>query len=344
MSAAPLVQVRDLHVHFASRHGMFRAVNGVSFAIEAGVSLGLVGESGSGKSTTGRALLQLLQPTRGDVQFAGQALTGMWRRRWGRSDAWTPPLAALRRDMQLIFQDPYASLNPRMTIYDTLAEPLRIFAPQPEGRIAEHVHMLLAEVGLPARAASSYPHEFSGGQRQRIGIARAICLRPRFIVADEPLSALDVSIQAQIITLLQQLQQAWNLTFLFIGHDLAVVRLLCARIAVMMQGHIVEIGPTEALLQAPAHPYTAALLAAAPGGPAAAASAATLDIRDPPAGPAGCVYYAACPRRSARCAAEMPTLSTVVADHRVACFHPLRRLEQTEASSHPQVTMLQNLR
>nr|WP_283164089.1 ATP-binding cassette domain-containing protein [Brenneria tiliae] len=232
-----------------------KAVNNVSFAIGAGETLGLVGESGSGKSTTGRTLLQLEPPTSGEILFQGVNLAGLSSRR----------LKPYRREMQIIFQDPYSSLNPRMTVGDFVAEPLivhRLCAAKQEREA--RVEQLFRQVGLEPGMMRRFPHQFSGGQRQRVSIARALALKPRFIVADEPITALDVSIQAQIVNLFQDLQEELGLTYLFIAHDLSMVRYLCHRVAVMLRGRIVEIGPTEAIFSHPRHPYTQALLSAIP--------------------------------------------------------------------------------
>ena len=256
----PLVEVRDLVKEFSRKSGMFgggskvRAVDGVSFSIREGETFGLVGESGSGKTTTGRCILRLIEPTSGQVRFREEDVLQFSRAR----------LRQARRDMQIVFQDPYSSLNPRMRVGDIVEEPLvihRIGAkPARKARVAE----LLELVGLDPSQAARYPHQFSGGQRQRIGIARALALNPSFIIADEPVSALDVSIQAQVVNLLMDLQQRLKLTYLFIAHDLRLVRHISGRTAVMYLGKIVEMGSTEALFAAPAHPYTRALLSAIP--------------------------------------------------------------------------------
>ena len=258
--SAPLVEVRNLSKHFTRGNGLFtrgdvvRAVDGVSFAIAAGETFGLVGESGSGKSTTGRCMLRLIEPTAGEVRYDGEDVL-----------AFTPArLRAARRHMQMVFQDPYSSLNPRMTARDIVAEPLVIHGLGTRSDRADRVAALFALVGLDTAHLDRYPHEFSGGQRQRIGLARALALEPRFVIADEPVSALDVSIQAQVVNLLMDLQQRLQLTYLFIAHDLRLVRHICHRVAVMYRGRIVEMGDTETLFAAPAHPYTRALLSAIP--------------------------------------------------------------------------------
>ncbi len=259
----PLVQVINLVKHFPITSGVIiqrqmgavKAVDDVTFDIYPGETLGLVGESGSGKSTTGRTLLQLYQPTSGTVLFEGKDITKM------RGES----LRRMRREMQIIFQDPFASLNPRMTVGSIVAEPLQIHKLYPNKRERqEYVESLLERVGLNPYYVNRYPHEFSGGQRQRIGIARALALRPRFIVADEPISALDVSIQAQVVNLLQDLQEEFKLTYLFIAHDLSMIRYICQRVAVMYKGKIVELAQTDELYDNPQHPYTKVLLSAVP--------------------------------------------------------------------------------
>ena len=255
-----LLEVGDLVKEFTRSRGLFgkasavRAVDGVSFSISEGETFGLVGESGSGKTTTGRCILRLIEPTSGAVRFKGEDVLQFSRTR----------LRQARRDMQIVFQDPYSSLNPRMRVGDIVEEPLIIHktGPKPERRV--RVAELFSLVGLDPTQLSRYPHQFSGGQRQRIGLARALALNPSFIIADEPVSALDVSVQAQVINLLMDLQQQLQLTYLFIAHDLRLVRHICTRVAVMYLGRIVEMGTTERLFEAPAHPYTRALLSAIP--------------------------------------------------------------------------------
>jgi oligopeptide transport system ATP-binding protein len=261
-SSGALLEVRDLEKHFPVKRGILfertvghvKAVDGVSFEIAEGETLGLVGESGSGKSTTGYCILQLLKPTGGSIRFGGTELTEL-----GRED-----LRRMRRDMQIVFQDPYSSLDPRMTVGDIVAEPLQVHGIGTRRSRRETVRRLLDTVGFDPAFTNRYPHEFSGGQRQRIGIARALALNPKLIVCDEPVSALDVSIQAQILNLLKDLQQEFGLTYLFIAHDLAVVRAMSDRIAVMSRGKLVEIGPAEQVYSSPQDEYTKALLAAVP--------------------------------------------------------------------------------
>ena len=256
----PLVEVRDLTKHYARGGGLFsrgtvvKAVDGVSFTIDEGETFGLVGESGSGKSTTGRCMLRLVEPTSGEVLYDGRNVLALS----------AAEMRAARRHMQMVFQDPYSSLNPRMTAREIVDEPLVIHKLGTKAERSARVADLFRLVGLDPGHLDRYPHEFSGGQRQRIGLARALALQPRFIIADEPVSALDVSIQAQVVNLLMDLQQQLQLTYLFIAHDLRLVRHICRRVAVMYLGRIVEMGDTEAIFAAPAHPYTRALLSAIP--------------------------------------------------------------------------------
>ena len=294
-----IVQVRGLKKHFPITSGIIlqrqvgavKAVDDVSFNIYKGETLGLVGESGCGKSTTGRTVLQLYKPTEGSVVFEGQELTTM-----GSTD-----LRKMRRRMQMIFQDPFASLNPRMSVGAIVSEPLRIhniFTNKAE--MQEFVESLLEKVGLNPYYVNRYPHEFSGGQRQRIGIARALALRPTFIVADEPISALDVSIQAQVVNLLEELQEEFNLTYLFIAHDLSMVRHICDRVAVMYLGKIVEMGTTEEVYENPLHPYTQSLLSAVPvPDPMVEATRQRIilkgDVPSPARPPIGCNFNTRCP-------------------------------------------------
>jgi len=315
----PLVEVRDLRKLFPIGGGVLRrprgavhAVDGVSLAIAPGETLGLVGESGSGKSTLGRCMLRLIEPTSGEVRFAGRSLLGLPAR----------ALRALRREMQIIFQDPYGSLNPRMRVGSIVGEGLAIHGlgtrPERRARVAE----LLDLVGLSPEAAGRYPHEFSGGQRQRIGIARALAVRPRFIVADEAVSALDVSIQAQILNLLQDLRQRLGLTMLFIAHDLRVVEHLCDRVAVMYLGKIVESGSRDEIYTNPRHPYTRALLSAVPNpDPRQRKRRMVLggDVPSPVGPPAGCAFHPRCPHVADVCRTVVPPLVAGRRDHAVAC-------------------------
>jgi oligopeptide transport system ATP-binding protein len=294
-----LVQVRGLKKHFPISSGIIlqrqvgavKAVDDVSFNIYRGETLGMVGESGCGKSTTGRTVLQLYKPTAGSVVFEGKELTTM-----GSQD-----LRHMRRRMQMIFQDPFASLNPRMSVGSIVSEPIRIHKTiTNKAEMQEYVESLLERVGLNPYYVNRYPHEFSGGQRQRIGIARALALRPSFIVADEPISALDVSIQAQVVNLLEELQDEFNLTYLFIAHDLSMVRHICDRVAVMYLGKIVEMGPTEEVYENPLHPYTQALLSAVPvPDPMVEATRQRIilrgDVPSPARPPIGCNFNTRCP-------------------------------------------------
>jgi ABC-type oligopeptide transport system ATPase subunit len=256
----PLLEVRDLVKEFTRGRGLFRshsvtrAVDGVSFEIAPGETFGLVGESGSGKTTTGRCVLRLIEPTSGEVRFKGEDVLRFPRER----------LRLARREMQIVFQDPYSSLNPRMRVGDIVEEPLVIHRTGPKAQRRQRVAELFELVGLDPSQLSRYPHQFSGGQRQRIGLARALALNPSLVIADEPVSALDVSVQAQVVNLLMELQERLKLTYLFIAHDLRLVRHICNRVAVMYRGRIVEMGSAQALFEAPAHPYTRALLSAIP--------------------------------------------------------------------------------
>lgn len=318
-STDTLLRVDDLAVHFPVRQGVFakvtgyvRAVDGVSFDIPRGQTLSLVGESGSGKTTTGRAILRLIKATRGTVTFAEHDVFGLDKR----------AMRSLRKEMQLIFQDPYGSLNPRMTVASVLSEALAahklVAKPDRRARILELLHL----VGLPPEAADRYPNEFSGGQRQRIGIARALAVEPSLIIADEPVSALDVSIQAQILNLLKDLQEKLGLTYLFIGHDLSVIQHISHHVAVMYLGRIVEIGTREDIFNRPQHPYTKALLSAVPTpDPSKKLDRQILggDIPSPIDPPDGCHFHPRCPDCQASCSQVVPVLSDFTDTHRVAC-------------------------
>jgi oligopeptide/dipeptide ABC transporter ATP-binding protein len=339
----PLLEVSGLTKHFPITRGILfrreigsvRAVEDVSFSIGRGETLGLVGESGCGKSTTARLITRLLDVTSGTVRFDGQDITHMNRQ----------PLRSLRRQIQMIFQDPYASLNPRHPVGSIIAEPFRIHGI--EGDRRAEVEGLMERVGLNPEHYNRYPHEFSGGQRQRIGVARALALNPSFIVADEPVSALDVSIQAQILNLLKDLQRERGLTYLFISHDLGVVRHMSDRIAVMYLGHIVEVGGADDLYENPRHPYTQALLSAVPKGHQGATRNRIIlsgDVPSPADPPSGCPFHPRCPKAALvsgnaaevpeRCRTETPTLAQVAPGHTTACWYPVAPGEDLQAAAH----------
>ena len=321
-AAQPLLSVRDLTKHFPIKRGVFgrvtgqvRAVDGVSFDVAPGETLALVGESGCGKSTTGRAILRLIEPTSGSVTFDGVDVRALD----------SSELRKLRRRMQIVFQDPFSSLNPRMSIGAIVREGLTIHR-LAEGSAADaRVRQLLEEVGLRPEYASRYPHEFSGGQRQRVGIARALSVEPRFIVCDEPVSALDVSVQAQVVNLLQDLQRDRGLAYLFIAHDLSVVEHIADRVAVMYLGHVVELAPVERLYNEPVMPYTQALLSAVPAPEPGVKRERILlagDVPSPANPPSGCVFHPRCqhPARDAACAKIVPPLEEKAPGHWAACI------------------------
>jgi peptide/nickel transport system ATP-binding protein len=319
-----LLEVRGLKVHFPITEGVVferkvgavHAVDGVDLDIEQGETLGLVGESGCGKSTVSKAILRLVEPTEGTVTFDGTEVTGLKEEE----------LRRLRRRMQMIFQDPFSSLDPRQSVGSILAEPMRTHRLHEDGKSVEaRVGELLEVVGLPSEAAARYPHEFSGGQRQRIGIARALAVRPDLIIADEPVSALDVSIQAQVVNLLEELQEEFGLTYLVVAHDLAVVRHISDRIAVMYLGRIVELASADELYELPLHPYTIALLSAIPiPDPEVELRRERIlltgDLPSPVAPPPGCRFHTRCPyRQPTRCHDEVPDLRQLRDGHTVAC-------------------------
>ena len=318
----PLVEVRGLVKRFPVRRGLLqrvtgevRAVDGVDFDLRPGESFSVVGESGSGKTTLGRCLVRLLDPDEGEIRFDGEDLLALSGRELRRR----------RRRFQMVFQDPYGSLDPRMRVGRTLAEPLAVHDVVAKERRGERVAALLEQVGLPADAARRYPHAFSGGQRQRIGIARALATEPDLLVADEPVSALDVSVQAQIINLLSRLQEELGLTLVFIAHDLSVVEHIAHRVAVMYLGRIVELADRETLFRAPRHPYTVSLLSAVPVPEVGRRKERVVlpgELPSPMEPPAGCPFHPRCPIARPRCAEERPPLSPVEEGVRAACFYP----------------------
>jgi oligopeptide transport system ATP-binding protein len=323
--SSPILSVRDLKVHFPVRTGgvlfgdytSLKAVDGISFDLNAGETLGVVGESGCGKSTLGRAILQLVSATDGSVAWLGRDLT----------QADKSEIKKSRQELQIVFQDPLASLDPRMTAGDIIAEPLRNFFPEmtADQRKAK-VEDIMAKVGLLPTMINRYPHEFSGGQCQRIGIARAMILNPKLVICDEPVSALDVSIRAQVINLLMELQKTFNLSLIFISHDLAVVRHISHRVMVLYLGRVMELADRDALYAAPRHPYTQALLAAVPipDPDKERAKPRVILTGDPPSPlnpPSGCVFRTRCPKANDKCAAEVPLLDQAAPGHTVACHH-----------------------
>ncbi len=320
MNGEPYLKVENLTKYYPVGGGIFskpkgfvRAVDGVSFEVYKGETVGLVGESGSGKTTVARLLVKLIEPTSGSIYFDGEDITKLSNKEF----------LPYRRKIQMIFQDPYSSLNPRMTVYSMIAEVLYVHKIVPKNEIPKMVEQLLEMVGLTSDSMYRYPHEFSGGQRQRIGIARALAVHPSFIVADEPVSALDVSVQAQILNLLMDLQKQLNLTYLFISHDLSVVRHISDRVIVMYLGKIVEEAPAEKLFENPNHPYTRALLSAIPK-PEPGAYVQALGVKGEPPSPInppqGCVFHPRCPFATDKCRADVPSLIEVGENHRSACW------------------------
>jgi oligopeptide transport system ATP-binding protein len=321
--ARPLLEVRGLRMHFPVTEGIVRgraigevkAVDGIDFSVRRGETLGLVGESGCGKTTTGRCILRLEKPTAGEIIYDGVDIAKLGRKE----------LVALRRRIQVIFQDPYSSLNPRMKVGDIIGEPIRVHGLERDGKRRDtRVRELLSVCGLDGKFADRYPHEMSGGQRQRVGIARALALEPEFIVCDEAVSALDVSIQAQVVNLLEDLRGRFNLTYLFIAHDLSVVRHLCQRVAVMYLGRVVELADCDELFDNPLHPYTQALLAAVPVPDPSVEAARDFrpvkgEVPSPINPPSGCVFHPRCPIAVESCKAARPELREARPGHWVAC-------------------------
>jgi oligopeptide/dipeptide ABC transporter ATP-binding protein len=318
-----LLRATDIVKSFSSRgkklgtRSTAQAVNGVSLEVKRGETLGIVGESGCGKSTLARCLVQLLPVTSGTVEFNGTTLTGLSRRQ----------LRPHRREMQLVFQDPYASLNPRRTVGDIVADPMRVHKVASESQIMERVRQLFVTVGLDPSYLRRYPHEFSGGQRQRIGIARSLSLNPSLVVADEPVSALDVSVQAQVLNLMADLQEEFSLTYLFIAHDLGVVRHVSDRVGVMYLGEIVELGDADELYEKPHHPYTDALLSVVPelndtDAPRRERIIIAGDVPDPSDRPSGCAFHPRCPHATEKCQVEKPALVAISPTRQVACHYP----------------------
>ncbi len=317
-----LLEVVDLKKHFPIRGGFFhtvkghvRAVDGISLEVYAGETLGVVGESGCGKSTFGRSILRLIEPTAGAVRFEGQNILQFTEAQ----------MRVMRREMQIVFQDPYASLNPRYTIMQTLLEPLEVHGLHDLATRKQRVRALLQKVGLDPSYANRFPHEFSGGQRQRIGIARALILNPKLMILDEPVAALDVSIQSQIINLLEDLQQEFHLTYIFIAHDLSVVKHISNRVLVMYLGKMAELATSDELFAHPLHPYTQALLSAVPvPNPKIKREQAILqgDIPSPANPPTGCVFHTRCSFADDVCNREVPPWRSIQSDHMIACHHP----------------------
>ncbi|MGN6521786.1 MAG: ABC transporter ATP-binding protein [Actinomycetes bacterium] len=329
--AEPLLRVSHLRKHFPITHGLFKrqvgavkAVDGLSLEVAPGHTMGLVGESGCGKSTAGRTLLRLLDPTDGSIEFDGREIANL-----SRSD-----LVPLRRQMQMIFQDPYSSLNPRHTIGRIISAPFEVQGVTPPGGVRRAVQELMERVGLNPEHVNRYPNEFSGGQRQRIGIARAIALRPKLIVCDEPVSALDVSIQAQVVNLLEDIQDEFNLAYVFIAHDLSVVRHMADDVTVMYLGKVMEVADSDSLYSHPRHPYTVALLSAVPvPDPESEHKRERIllegDLPSPSNPPSGCVFRTRCWKAQERCATEAPELREIAPGHRIACHFPVEDSEQT---------------
>ncbi|MCP2034278.1 oligopeptide/dipeptide ABC transporter ATP-binding protein [Planomicrobium sp. HSC-17F08] len=315
-----LLEVQNLKQHFTTKKGflgektVIKAVDGVSLSIEEGKTLGVVGESGCGKSSLGRSILRLVEPTEGSVKFNGQEIVGMSPKQ----------MKELRKEMQIVFQDPYASLNPRNTVRKILEAPLLIHGTGNKKERQERIESLAGKIGLRKEQLNNYPHEFSGGQRQRIGIARALMLNPKLIIADEPVSALDVSVQSQVLNLMLDLQQERNLSYMFISHDLSVVQHVSDKVAVMYLGKVVEIADVEKVYKNPLHPYTQALLSALPiPDPVHVRNRIILqgDLPSPSNPPPGCPFHTRCPMATKECAEIVPPLEEKVTDHFAACIH-----------------------
>ena len=332
----PILRVTDLQKYFPITKGLLRrhvgdvkAVDGVSVEVSERETLGLVGESGCGKSTAGRAMLKLLEPTGGRIEFEGRDITGLSRRQ----------MVPLRREMQMIFQDPYNSLNPRHTVGTIIGAPFEVQGVTPPGGVKAAVQNIMERVGLNPEHYNRYPNEFSGGQRQRVGIARAVVLRPKVIVADEPVSALDVSIQAQVVNLLEDIQDEFGLSYIVIAHDLSVVRHISDRVAVMYLGHLVESASADDLYLQPRHPYTTALLSAVPTpDPDVEKRRARIllqgDLPSPSNPPSGCVFRTRCFKAQDRCAIEVPVLRELATGHTVACHFPMEEVSAAVPTPH----------
>ncbi|TVR30575.1 MAG: ATP-binding cassette domain-containing protein [Spirochaetaceae bacterium] len=309
-----LLEVRNLRKDFQTKKGLLQAVNDISFNVRKGETLGIVGESGCGKSTTGRAVLRLVEPTGGEVRFEGQNILGYSSRK----------MREARKDMQIIFQDPFASLNPRMSISQIIAEPFDVYRMYNPSERAQRVQELMRTVGLSNKLVNSFPHELDGGRRQRVGVARALALSPKFIVCDEPVSALDVSIQAQILNLIQDLQQKLDLTYVFISHDLSVVKHISNRVAVMYLGKFVELTTSRQIFANPLHPYTQALLSAIPIPKVNVEKRQRVilegDVPSPVNPPAGCIFSGRCPYVMPRCREAPPPVVEAEPDHFVSCY------------------------